>query len=97
MRLVLVPSALAELNDAAAFYTMSSNVELGRAFLDEFERSIDAIVRNPKLAPFLRGKRRRYLMRRFPYGIIYQEANDELRVIAVAHQNRRPAYWARRS
>ena len=43
-----------------------------------------------------RGSRRRYLFRRFPYSIIYQITNDELRIIAVAHHRRRPGYSSNR-
>jgi plasmid stabilization system protein ParE len=96
VKLVIVPLALAELHDAAAFYTASANVELGSAFLAEFERATTDIFANPKLGAVFRQNKRRYVLRRFPYSIFYQVAVDEIRVIAVAHQRRRPAYWARR-
>jgi hypothetical protein len=32
VKLVIVPAALAELHDAAEFYTLKANVELGLAF-----------------------------------------------------------------
>ena len=96
MKRVIVPAALAELHDAAAFYTASANLQLGLVFLAEFEHGVNAILANPKVGAMFRGTRRRYLLRRFPYSIIYQVSTDELRVIAVAHQRRRPGYWASR-
>ena len=96
MRLVIVPLALAELQDAAAFYTARANVSLGLAFVAEFERTVKLVLENPKLGAIYRGTSRRYIFRRFPYSIIYQVTVDELRVIAVAHQRRRPGYWATR-
>ena len=96
MNLVVVPLALGELHDAAAFYTESANVELGLAFVAEFERSVNAILANPTLGAVFRGTRRRVLLRRFPYSVIYQLTLEELRVIAVAHNRRRPGYWAGR-
>lgn len=96
MKLVIVPAALGELHDAAAFYTASANLELGLAFVAEFERGTNAILANPKVGAVFRDTRRRYLLRRFPYSIVYQIRPDEIRVIAVAHQRRRPAYWATR-
>ena len=96
MRLVIVPPALAELHDAAAFYAERANVELGLAFVAEFERAVNAVLANPNLGAVFRGSRRRYLLRRFPYGVIYQITSEELRVVAVAHQRRRPGYWAGR-
>jgi toxin ParE1/3/4 len=96
VKLVIVPLALEELEDAAAFYSASANVELGRAFVAEFERAVERLLENPKLGAIFRGTRRRFLLRRFPYSVIYQILPEELRVIAVAHHRRRPGYWARR-
>lgn len=96
MRLVVVPAALAELRDAAAFYAEKGGVELGLAFVDEFERSAHLILDKPDWGMKFRGMSRRCLLRRFPYSIIYQLAGDELRVLAVAHHRRRPGYWGGR-
>jgi hypothetical protein len=44
VKLVIVPPALGELHDAAAFYTESANIELGLAFVAEFERTVNVIL-----------------------------------------------------
>ena len=96
MKLVVAPPALAELHDAAAFYMLKANVELGLAFVAEFERTANLVLTNPLLGAQFRGNRRQYILRRFPYSIIYQVATDELRILAVAHHRRRPGYWVER-
>ena len=96
MKLVIVPQALAELDEAAARYARSASVELGLAFVAEFERVVRLIVVNPRIGPVFRSTRRRYLLRRFPYSVIYQISTEELRVVAVAHHRRRPGDWAGR-
>jgi plasmid stabilization system protein ParE len=96
VKLVIVPLALGELHDAAAFYAASANVALGLAFLAEFDRAMSGILVNPRVGAVFRGTRRRYALRRFPYSVFYQVASDEIRVVAVAHHRRRPSYWARR-
>ena len=96
MKLVIVPLALGELNDAAAFYVASANAELGLAFVGEFERAVHDILANPHVGAIFRKTRRRYLLRRFPYSVFYHVASDEIRIVAVAHQRRRPAYWSGR-
>jgi plasmid stabilization system protein ParE len=96
VKLVVTPPALAELHDASAFYTLKANVELGLAFVAEFERTANLVLDNPLLGTVFRSTRRRYILRRFPYSIIYQVAADELRILAVAHHRRRPGYWAQR-
>ena len=55
MRLVIVPPALGELHDAAAFYTDSANIEFGLAFVAEFERTVNVILANPTLSSWLLG------------------------------------------
>jgi plasmid stabilization system protein ParE len=96
VKLVIVPLALGELHDAAAFYAASANTELGLAFVAEFDRAVGRILVNPRVGAIFRGTRRRYVLRRFPYSIFYQVALDEIRVVAVAHQRRRPSYRAGR-
>ncbi len=96
MKLVIVPLALAELHDAAAFYAAKANNELGLAFVAEFERTANLILENPTLGAVFRGTLHRYFLRRFPYSVIYHVTAEELRVIAVTHHRRRPGYWANR-
>ena len=96
MKLVVAPPALAELHDTAAFYTLKANAGLGLAFVAEFERTANFVLVNPLLGAVFRGTRRRYILRRFPYSIIYQVAAEELRILAIAHHRRRPGYWVNR-
>jgi len=87
------PEAEGELIDGAIFYGREANVELGLAFIAEFERALDVLCNHPRVAPVWRGTTRRFPLRRFPYSIIYQVKPEEIRVIALAHQSRRPGYW----
>ena len=86
-----------ELIDGALFYARESNAELGLAFIAEFERSLGVLCSYPRLGPVWRGTARRFPLRRFPYTIIYQVKPEEVRVIALAHQSRRPGYWRGRT
>ena len=81
-----------ELNDAAAYYESESS-GLGNIFLDEVERFIEAIARNPNGGVKVRGQVRRRLLHRFPYGILYKVMPKEIRVLAVMNLKRRPMYW----
>ncbi|WP_332851595.1 type II toxin-antitoxin system RelE/ParE family toxin [Duganella sp. S19_KUP01_CR8] len=92
MKLVVVPPALAELQGAADHYASQGGPQLGRDFVDEFERVANLLLLNPQLGALARGARR-YSMSKFPYSVIYQIAVDELRILAIAHQRRRPGYW----
>lgn len=82
-----------ELTQGALFYAREANAELGLAFIAEFERSLGFLCDHPRLGAAWRGGTRRFPLRRFPYSIIYQVKPNEVRVIALAHQSRRPGYW----
>ena len=71
-------------------------VPLGKIFLDEIERAERLIKESPATWPILEGNLRRYLLRRFPFGIIYFQETKEIVVVAVAHLHRNPDYWKER-
>ena len=84
-----------ELNAAALYYEES--VEgLGQQFLDEFEEAISQIQKFPKASPIYEEEYRRYLLERFPFGVIYRIDGDDLFIIAIAHLKRKPNYWVSR-
>ena len=62
----------------------------------ELDRAGMAIVDLPQAWPLFEGGTRRFLLRRFPYQLIYRQRADEIEVVAVMHQRRRPGYWRRR-
>ena len=91
------PEALGDLRDAASFYVEQAGTSLPQSFLAEFEQSINKLLLHPALGSPWRGKgRRRYLMKHFPYSLVYTVAREEIRILAVAHHSRRPGYWAHR-
>ena len=96
MKLVVVSAALAELRDATACYTAKADKKLGLALVAEFDRVVDLVVGNPEIGRAFRGDIRRFVMRRFPYNVYYHTISGELHVLAIAHQSRRPGYWAKR-
>jgi plasmid stabilization system protein ParE len=86
-----------ELTQAALFYARQANVELGRALIAEFERSVELLSAHPMLGAAWRGATRRLPLRRFPYSIVYLLHDAELRIVALTHQRRKPGYWRGRS
>ncbi len=90
------PEAEAELLAAAKFYEAHAP-KLGVSFLDEVERALAGIAEAPDRWPVLTSKARRYLLRRFPFAIVYAVTADVIVVLAVMHLHRRPNYWRERS
>jgi len=91
------PAAADELREAAKFYSDRADQALGLTLVAEFERALNFLSNNPELGAVWRGTARRFPLRRFPYNLVYQVEPQELRVIALAHQRRRPSYWKNRS
>ncbi len=81
-----------ELNDAADFYDLESP-GLGGSFLDDIQKAIKSILKFPEASPLFQGQVRKKTVQRFPYAVVYSLRETEIRILAVAHQKRRPFYW----
>jgi len=90
-RLSVHEAAEAEIIEAADHYDLASP-DLGNEFIDAVERAITGIIEHPEAAPLIRGRVRKRAIARFPYSLVYSVWPDEVRILAVAHQRRRPYY-----
>jgi plasmid stabilization system protein ParE len=86
------PDAEAELADAADYYE-ARRPGLGKAFAGEIARTISLIREHPDAGSPVGPSRRRMLVSRFPYAIVYRRDLNSVVIVAVAHQSRRPGYW----
>lgn len=60
----------------------------------EFEQALEAIAKHPDRYPLCDDRHRFFLLKRYPFQIIYREISDDRwLVVAVAHTSRRPGYW----
>ena len=89
----LHPSAEKELAEAAIYYAEQASGRIASALLIEFERVIALLSRNQTLGTLADGGLRIHPFRRFPYSVVYREAETGPQVYAVAHQKREPGYW----
>jgi len=71
--------------------------ELGEDFQNELERSRSVIARTPNAWPKYIHGTQRYLMKRFPYFVVFRVAANRIEIIAIAHERQRPGYWADRT
>lgn len=92
MRVSYSPQAENELLEVVQFYN-ENNPGLGSEFLLELDRQINLCSDEPEIGMRVDEVYRRLVMKRFPFNIIYRILSDEIRVIAVAHQHRKPGYW----
>jgi plasmid stabilization system protein ParE len=90
----------AEYREAGRWYD-AKQIGLGVEFFDAVDATIQRVLDFPRIGvpvPRVAGELpiRRLAVTRFPYHVIYLEPTTELRILAVAHDRRRPGYWKRR-
>jgi hypothetical protein len=89
------PEALREFIDAVDYYDDISS-GLGIDFLKEIHEGIGLMSQYPLAWPAISRNVRRYMLHRFPYGLIYRQDKDGLYILAVMMLNREPDYWKHR-
>ena len=92
--------AVEELEVAAEWYEAQRR-DLGIEFVAAVREALERVAENPQAWPLVsdvaeRHHVRRFLLRRFPYSIVFLEREDEIRVLAIAHGSREPGYWGKR-
>ena len=95
-RLRYLAEARREVDDALQWYLARSR-QAAEAFLRELEHAAVLIAESLGVWPRYEGESRRYVLRRFPFDIIYRESGRTIEVIALAHHKRKPGYWHRRT
>lgn len=93
--LLLHPLALEEIIEAKNFYN-SKVGGLGNHLFDEIDRAFKLIVETPVTWPTYNENLHRFILKRFPFSIIYRILEDKVQVIAFMHQHRKPLYWKKR-
>ncbi len=91
------PEASLELEHAAVWYN-SQRARLGLEFVEAVDLALEQIARWPQI-----GRRvvrmpkdvpaRQFPVNRFPYHVVYLEWRDVIRLLAFAHDSRKPRYW----
>jgi plasmid stabilization system protein ParE len=86
------PDALEEYLGAVSYYADISS-RLAESFIKFFESGIEEIGAYPEAWQIIQEDVRRYLIKRFPFGIYYCIEGDRLMIYAVMHMSRDPKYW----
>ena len=89
------PDIYKEVNEAFDWYE-SKSVGLGEDFLHELDEAFSVIQNMPRSWPIISNEFRRYLLKRFPFGVIYSLEDNYIYVVAVMHLSRKPDYWIKR-
>jgi plasmid stabilization system protein ParE len=92
---IVCSAAEVDFTESLKWYAERS-IEAANDFDAEFNRAITQITADPERFPMCDVRHRYFLLRRFPFRIIYRITNSEILVIAVAHGSRSPDYWTSR-
>jgi len=90
--LEFLDEALEEAEEAALWYAERSAVA-AVGFAEELGEAVAHIKRAPDAWPIHEHNTRGFLLRRFPYSVVYRVDATRIVIVAVAHAHRRPGYW----
>jgi toxin ParE1/3/4 len=82
--------------DAAFEWYLERSPDTALKFDAEVGRAIAQITQFPQRWAVGSHATRRFLLKQFPFILIYRERPSGIQIVAVAHTSRRPGYWKRR-
>jgi toxin ParE1/3/4 len=89
------PAARAEARRAVEFYRKHS-AAVAERFVDFLENAIQLVIDDPLIGHPAKAGCRQKVFTIFPYTLIYRLVDEELQIVAVMHQRRKPDYWLKR-
>ncbi len=92
MRIRYLSQAIAELDDAILYYNYQLP-GLGFQFCEEVDSAIEKIKFMPEAWTQVGRRTRRFLVKHFPYAILYVAEPGQILITAVAHLHRDPQYY----
>jgi len=82
--------------EAGDDWYLERSVDASAEFIAAISDAFEIISQAPKRWPkYLHGTRR-FVLRRFPFSIVYLDDPDVVSIVAVAHGKRKPGYWKAR-
>lgn len=91
-RLIVAPEAEQDIDAAYAWYEVRRR-GLGAEFLDCVDACVQVLLRWPLSHEIVHENYRRALVRRFPYAVFYEFADEAVTLYAVFHTARDPQKW----
>jgi plasmid stabilization system protein ParE len=95
LALEYLEEALEEAEAAGRWYAERSR-SAAAGFADEIDAALAEIEQHPDAWPMYDHGTRHYLLRRYPFSVVYRVEPARILIVAVAHGRRRPAYWTSR-
>lgn len=90
--LIICSAAETDFYSALNWYAERS-AQAAAEFDEEISRAIDAIELDPERLPTCDNRHRFFLLKKFPYQIIFRRDGDAWSVVAIAHTARGSDIW----
>ena len=97
MKVTLHPAAEQDIQEAAAFYEREGTPMVAARFIGEFKRLATLLLEHPEIGSPRSNGLRGFSMSVFPYAVIYRASADEIKILVVKHDSKRPGFGGRRS
>jgi toxin ParE1/3/4 len=97
VKVTLHPAAEQDIQAAATFYEREGTPIVAARFIGEFKRLAALLMEHPEIGSPRPGGRRGFSMSVFPYTVIYRASADEIKILVVKHDSKRPGFGARRA
>ena len=97
MKVTLHPAAEQDIQEAAAFYEREGSPTVAARFVAEFKRLATLLLEHPEIGSPRSNGRRGFSMSVFPYTVIYRATADEIKILVVKHDSKRPGFGGRRA
>jgi plasmid stabilization system protein ParE len=91
-RVLFTQAARGDLDEARQWYREHAP-HMVRHFRVAIDSVLARIAARPRQFPAASSRTRRALLQRFPYALIFREADDAIYVVAVFHTSRDPRIW----
>jgi plasmid stabilization system protein ParE len=96
MKVTIHLAAEQDLRLAAEFYEQKGSSLIANRFIAEFKRAVSLLREYPQIGSPRSGGRCGFPMKVFPYTVIYRATVDEITILVVKHDGRRPGYGGER-
>jgi plasmid stabilization system protein ParE len=91
-----LPAAEQDYREALAWYQAGSP-QAAAGLEAAMEVALQRVADTPEMWPLCDDRHRFYVLRRYPYSIIYRVEGEGVLVVAVAHSRRSPSFWQGRN
>lgn len=93
---LVIDTAAAEDVAAAYDWYASQDRQVALRFRAAFDRCVFKVLAEPHSYEVLHRGVRRALLERFPYGVFFRVAGDDVVIVACLHLRRQPTIWRAR-